>query len=63
MPHRLDAEITNSDLDKLFHSFAEDDRQAMTGDKQLQNILAYMHGSLHGQLKRVRQAKAEQEKQ
>jgi hypothetical protein len=34
----------------------------MSGDKQLQNILAYMHGRLHGQLNRVRQAKAELEK-
>jgi hypothetical protein len=62
LAHRLDAEISDSDLDRLFHSFAKDDRQAMTGDKQLQNILAYMHGCLHGQLNRVRQAKAEQGK-
>jgi hypothetical protein len=62
LAHRLDEEITDSDLDKLFQSFAQDDRDAMTGDKQLQNMLAYMHGCLHGQLKRVRQAKAEQEK-
>jgi hypothetical protein len=62
LAHRLDAEISNSDLDRLFHSFAKDDRQAMTGGKQLLNILAYMHGCLHGQLNRVRQAKAEQVK-
>jgi hypothetical protein len=62
LAHRLDAEISNSDLERLFHSFAQDDRDAMTGDKQLQNILAYMHGCLHGQLNRVRQANSEKEK-
>ena len=62
LAHRLDAEITNSDLDSLYYSFAQDDRKEMTGDKQLQNVLAYMHGCLHGQLNRVRQAKAEQDK-
>ena len=62
LAHRLDAEISNSDLDSLFYSFAQDDRKAITGVKQLLNILAYMHGSLHGQLNRVRQAKAEQGK-
>ncbi len=62
LAHNLDAAISDADVDKLFQSFAQDDRESMTGDKQLQNILAYMHGCLHGQLNRVRQAKAEQEK-
>jgi hypothetical protein len=62
LAHQLDAAISDADVDKLFQSFAQDDREAMSGDKQLQNILAYMHGRLHGQLNRVRKAKAEQEK-
>ena len=62
LAHRLDAAITDADVDRLFQSFAQDDRESMKGDKQLQSILAYMHGCLHGQLNRFRQAKAEQEK-
>ena len=62
LAHHLDATISAADVDKLLHSFAQDDRESMTGDKQLQNILAYMHACLHGQLNRIRQAKAEQEK-
>ncbi len=62
LAHHLDAAISDADVDTLFQSFAQDDRESMTGDKQLQNILAYMHGRLHGQLNRVRQANTEQEK-
>jgi hypothetical protein len=63
LAHRLDAAISDTDVNKLFESFAQDDRKSMKGDKQLQNILSYMHGCLHGQLNHVRQAKAEQQQE
>lgn len=54
LAHDIEARITQKDVDRLFKSFIRIDRQSITSGTTLTNVLAYLHGCLHGQLKQIR---------
>ena len=56
LAHDIEAQISQTDIDRLFKSFTKSDRHSIEDGTTLPSTLAYLHGCMHGHLIAVREA-------